>query len=389
MSAQPTRPTIPERIKIAVWAAAAGRCTFCNRLLLENEDLGEPVSIGELAHDVGWSEGSPRGKSDLGVKQRQAAENLLLVCRNCHKPIDDGGVVGRYTVGELIRRKRDHEERIRFLTEIGAGRAAYVVRMVGHVRGTPPELSRNTVLAAATAAGIYPQRLNGSHWEDVDLDLRGHGELHASTDFERCLPAIDDLVARVHDGVRREAIERVAIFAFARIPLLIALGARLDDKLETLIFQRQRRDDTNAWRWPDNPGESITFELRSLQERSDPSNVAVTVCLSGTVKPDELPAEIRESHHIYCISPAGSAESGPTLVSCPQTLANFETTLRRFLAHVEADHGKIQRVSIFPAVPLSAAVTIGRVLMPHVSPAWRVFDRDKNNQFFEALEVSR
>jgi hypothetical protein len=37
-----------------VWAAAAGRCTLCKRYILENEDLGEIVPIGTLAHLVGW-----------------------------------------------------------------------------------------------------------------------------------------------------------------------------------------------------------------------------------------------------------------------------------------------------------------------------------------------
>jgi hypothetical protein len=389
MSDRRSRPTISDRTRCAVWAAAAGRCTFCNRYLLENEDLGEPVPIGELAHNVGWSEDSPRGESDIDVGQREAAENLLLVCRNCHKPLDDGGVVGRYTVDELVKRKRQHEERIRFLSEIGADRAAYIVRVVGHVRGVPPELSRNTVLSAATAAGIYPKRLNGSHWEDVDLDLRSHGEPNSREDLERCLPATDDLVARVHDGVRREAIERVAIFAFARIPVLIYLGARLDDKLSTLVFQRQRQDDANAWRWPDEPSDPAEFDLTLLQEGADLASVALIVCLSGTIAVEELPEGIRSSHYIYCISPTCPAETGPTLIRSPRCLANFEATMRRFLARVEADHGKIPQVSLFAAVPLSAAVTIGRVLMPHISPAWLVFDRDQHRHFFLALEVKR
>ena len=57
------RPHLNPRTEIAVWAAAAGRCTFCNRLVTENEDLGLIVPIGELAHNIGWSKGSPRGNS--------------------------------------------------------------------------------------------------------------------------------------------------------------------------------------------------------------------------------------------------------------------------------------------------------------------------------------
>src|SRR5437868_4327286 len=97
-STSPRRPQPSERTKLLVWSRAAGRCAFCNRLVTENEDLGEAVPIGELAHNVGWSPASPRGTSALDSEQRRSADNLLLLCRNCHRPVDDGGVVGRFTV---------------------------------------------------------------------------------------------------------------------------------------------------------------------------------------------------------------------------------------------------------------------------------------------------
>lgn len=378
------RPQISDRVRLRVWVAAAGRCTFCNRFVLKNEDLGEPVPVGELAHNVGWSDGSPRG--DSGGDDREAEENLLLVCRTCHRPVDDDGVVGRYTVEELRKRKHEHEQRIRRLTAIGADRAAFVVRMVGAVRPTPPELTRDTVLSAATEAGIYPHTLPTSHWQDIDLDLRDDGELESRAGFERCLPRIADLVARVHDGVRREAIERVAVFAIARIPLLIELGARLDDKLQTLVFHRHRRDDGNAWTWPADPGPPIEFEVAQLCA-NDPGLVALIVSLSGTIRLDELPEEIQMSHTIYELRPAPSQIPDPMLVRSPRTLENFEATARRFLAMIERDHGKVERVCLFPSLGVAPAVTLGRVLMPQLSPAWLVFDRDEDRGFFEALEV--
>lgn len=63
-------------------------------------------------------------------------------------------------------------------------------------------------------------------------------------------------------------------------------------------------------------------------------------------------------------------------------------SVRAFLAQVEADHGKLPTVALFPSVLVGAAVKLGQALMPEVSPAWRVFDRDANKEFFEALEVA-
>ncbi len=109
------RPRLNPRTEVAVWAAAAGRCTFCNRLFPENDELGLIVPIGELAHNIGWSKGSPHGNSSKSLVDRSRAANLLLLCRNCHKPADDNGVIGCYSVEVLQRFKQEHEARIRFL----------------------------------------------------------------------------------------------------------------------------------------------------------------------------------------------------------------------------------------------------------------------------------
>ena len=375
-----------ELAKRLVWAAAAGRCTFCNASVIANDDLGEPVPIGELAHNVGATSNSPRGDSDLTRDERAEAENLLLVCRNCHKPVDEHGNLGRWSVEELQRRKREHEQRIHDLTAIGADRKAYLVRVVGQVRGTPPELSRDTVLQAATAAGLYPQRLPEAHFSDVDLDLTNRGDQHSRSDFEACVADIDRLAARIHDGVRHDAIHRVAVFGFARVPLLVQLGASLDDKLETLVFHRHRVDDGNAWTWP-QAEPSCEFEINQLQTGSDHDAIALVLSLSGEIKPGELPPDIDASFTIYEIHPVEPAERGPKLLKSPADLARFESQLRRFLAQVEQTHGKVPSIAVFPAVGVGPAVTLGRVLMPDVSPGLRVFDRDDGGVFFEALAV--
>ncbi len=380
----PTKST-----EIAVWAAAAGRCTFCNRLVLENEDLGEVVPIGELAHNVGWGEKSPRGASNLSAEERRSANNLLLLCRTCHKPIDDRGVVGRYTVDELARLKREHEQRIRFLTAIDADRQATIVRVVGPVRDVNPELSYDTVLGATTAAGLFPTLLAGSNSAEYDLDLRHRADFGTPTYFSNCTDEINVLVRKIDDGIRRGEIKRLAVFAFARIPLLIHLGARIDDKLPTVVFQRQRVDGVNAWRWPADPPQPATFLTQLIQPGTDRGRVSLLIDLSGTIQRQELPPHIDDSYSVYALSPAAPSEPHPSLISSPSVLLNFEYAVRAFLAAVEADHGKVERVDLFAAIPLSAAISLGRVLMPHISLSWAVFDRDEQRRFFEALEVRR
>lgn len=382
------RPPIKRKTEIAVWAAAAGRCTFCNRLVTENEDLGVVASIGELAHNVGWSKGSPRGDSSKSLAERSEADNLLLLCRNCHKPVDDNGIKGLYSIEVLQRLKQEHEARIRFLTEIGADRKAILVRLVGPIRGVSPELTYNTVLAAATAAGIFPATLPNLYHNAIEIDLREHSEGTMEA-FTACVVKINDIIARINEGIKRDKVSRLAVFAFARIPLLVHLGAHLDDKVQTLIFQRQRVDDVNAWCWPADAPPPPVFTFEKLQSGDDSNRVALTLNISGTIKLHELPRAIQETYTIYGLTPVSPMESGPSVISSPAALASFERTVRSFLSHVEKEHGKIAEISVFPAVPLSCAIALGRTLMPHVSPSLLLFDRNEQNQFFSALEVRR
>lgn len=389
MTSVPRRPVPTQNTKLMAWARAAGRCTFCNRIVSENVDLGEITSIGELAHIVGWADTSPRGKSDLNDDDRRATKNLILLCRTCHKPIDEDGVKGRYTVEVLNRMKDDHEKRIRFLTEIGADRTATIVRLVGEVRKVSPALTYDMVLGATTAAGYFPQLMAGSHRAEYDLDLRGIAAPGTVRYFETCAAQVDVLVDRINDGIRREDISQLMVFGIARIPILIYLGARLDDKISTLIFQRQRVDGENAWRWPAVPSEPSRFSFTRLSEGSDNLGVALIVNLSGTIANGELPPDLHQSHSVYVLSPVDPELPNPSLIDSPMALSNFERCLREFLSFVESTHGKIPSITLFGAIPVSAAVTMGRVLMPDVSPAWIVYDRDEKSKFFRALEVNR
>lgn len=246
------------------------------------------------------------------------------------------------------------------------------------------------MLAATTAAGLYPKILPGNNWDsDVDLDLRNRGELNTGAEFERVVPEITAFADRIHDGVRRDAVVRLAVFAFARIPLLIAFGARLDDKVPTLVFQRHRTDRANAWTWPVEQRPALTFSITRVHANRSARSVALVVNLSGTIPLEDVPEGVLTDRHVYAITVDPPAESGPSLISSAADLASFEGVMRKFLAGVEADHGRVDSIDLFPATGVSAAVTIGRVLMPHVSPAWNIYDRDHNGSFFHALRVQR
>jgi hypothetical protein len=97
------------RTKKMLWGRAAGRCSICRtQLVMTEEDTDDPALIGEECHIVGHKLGSARYEQDLALDRRNLYENLILLCRNHHKEIDDQP--NRYTVAILGNIKNEHQE---------------------------------------------------------------------------------------------------------------------------------------------------------------------------------------------------------------------------------------------------------------------------------------
>jgi hypothetical protein len=96
-------------IKI-LWGRSGNRCAICKIELSPESSSDRPHVIGEMAHIVGRkAEGvkSPRGNSLLDEEDREKYPNLILLCRNHHKIIDDDPET--YPIEVLHQIKAEHE----------------------------------------------------------------------------------------------------------------------------------------------------------------------------------------------------------------------------------------------------------------------------------------
>lgn len=93
-----------------LWGRSGNMCAYpeCGELLVSDEqETDDPSLVGEEAHIVARKESGPRGVNSLPINQRDTYENLILMCRNHHKKVDDQEDV--YTVEILTNYKRQHE----------------------------------------------------------------------------------------------------------------------------------------------------------------------------------------------------------------------------------------------------------------------------------------
>src|SRR5437763_986970 len=105
-------------VQCLLWGRAAGRCeiTGCNEPLWKSPLTQEQVKLAELAHIYSFSELGPRGNDDISNQGINDIANLILVCRSCHKTIDQDKEGKRYSVALLQKMKQSHERRIELAT---------------------------------------------------------------------------------------------------------------------------------------------------------------------------------------------------------------------------------------------------------------------------------
>lgn len=106
---------ISERTRKIVWARAGGMCSYSgclkNLILAPTSPGDSPVVVGELAYIVGQSENGPRGKEPFRGNDRNNPENLLLLCADHHKLIDQQ--INAYPAARLYLMKDNHEQWVR------------------------------------------------------------------------------------------------------------------------------------------------------------------------------------------------------------------------------------------------------------------------------------
>jgi hypothetical protein len=378
------RAAIPDDERLKLWVRSGGRCALCKDYLLEGALTARPLFIGEMAHMVGQADtaASPRGKDSLPVEDRNLADNLILLCPSCHTEIDKRGALDIVTVEWLKERKREHEARVHEVTGLDPIRTTAIVRMVGDLRGRSVELSSATAAKAVITTdkrfARFPLSADGA---GVEIDLRQMpGEAQpTATYWGTCKAKIDETIDfRLVEAVRRGDVQHVSVFAFARVPLLAYLGSRLDDTYGVEVYQRQRSDET--WGWPGS--EAATFSV----SRSQPigPDAVLLLNVSGAIDPAELPEDLRDLPRFIV---AIDGEPGVDAIASRSSLMAFEGAIRSLLASLEAGDKTIRRLHVFAALPISAAVVLGRAHDRHVHPNLAMYDRT-DGTYTLALEIA-
>ena len=82
---------IADSKKLILMGLCGGKCEFrgCEKSIVQDMITGEKSNFSNFAHIVASSENGPRGDKDLSSKLSNDENNIMVLCRDHHKEIDD------------------------------------------------------------------------------------------------------------------------------------------------------------------------------------------------------------------------------------------------------------------------------------------------------------
>lgn len=367
-----------------IWVRAGGRCAMCGEYLLDG-DIGSPATtVGEAAHIKGKRRG--RGGSSGGSSRSARHEfllpgedpddpdNVVLLCRSHHSQVDAEVNAGTIDVETLRGIKTLHERRTRQATAMAIADPTVVLRVIGDLYGDTVQCSRLEATGACMRSGERrPDFALALDHASVECDLRGlPGEENGTVEYFRtACDAIDELVAgKLRDGILRDRIGHVSVFGFARLPVLVYLGAQLGDAVSSDIYQRSRL--TESWDWNDT-ADRAGFEV-DAPIASEDADAVLLLNVSGTIQRGELPTALR-AMPIYELRTDIATAADANVIRSRDDLKRFQQVLYELLGRVEERHKHVRSLHLVAAVPLSAAIAVGQAINPQVLESINVYHR--------------
>lgn len=372
------KTSIPQKVQSALWARAGGRCQYrgCNEDLVGDLVSGrEEGTFGFIAHIVADSADGPRGDTQRSPLLAKALGNLMLMCARHHKLIDVDDVPA-HPESVLIGMKAEHESRISVVTAIDHDRASHVIRFGANIGENEALVSTRAIFMA------MPPDHHPASGQTIDLEVLGCAYCDnepAYWTFQR-----DNLrrqfETKVRGRVERQEIRHLSVFALAPQPLLIELGRLLCDIVPATVRQRHREPATWVWQ-PDQP--RVTYRASEPAAGSG-GPIALKLGISATLTDDRITKVLGADAAIWSVTADNPHND---ILRHPDDQTAFRQRIRTLLNRIKATHGEGQIIHVFPAMPASLAVDLGRVWMPKADLPMTIYDNNRVVGFIPTITL--
>lgn len=305
----------------------------------------------------------------------------MLLCHGCHRKIDDAAGQGIYTVDVLRGIKAQHEAMVAALTDFRTESRTLVIATRGTLRQKPVGASQREIAFALAESRRTPHTLGNLTYR-VDIDLTD--PVSEEWAWQRGMGQIDKAVARIDTDVADGRVDHVSVFALAPVPLLAYLGHKLGDKWAVDVFRRSREQTDRAWCWGTGATEIPVFAYELPDNFAGGDEIVVAVDVTGPVRADRLPDKLSGLPAVR-LHPVGTPTCDAILGS-PAAVDAFAAGWRGLLSAIERDMPGVRRLHVAAAVPVPAAIAIGRFHRPYIDPALVMYELGDDTRYSRALE---
>ncbi|WP_437604309.1 SAVED domain-containing protein [Sorangium sp. So ce590] len=297
----------------------------------------------------------------------------MLLCDTHHRLVDKVEIA-EHPIKLLRQYKHEHEDRIELLTSIAPDLRTHVVLFQVNIGKQKAQISLDDARRA-----VLPSRYPAH--DVVYIDLTG-SSLHESDSsfWDRNLAEMrHQVAARLRWGSNPAHKEHISLFALAPIPLLSAFGRAVGDKMPADVFQLHR--DTGSWAWPAAPQRPLDFKVvEHTKGTAETKDAAVSIGISSMVPAAAVSAAMTIDHAFFEMTIAAPAL---TAVRSAVDVARFGSAWQGLVEQIRQSYGIDCRIHVFPAVPVSIAVQLGRVLLPKLHPPILMYDYDSGQRGFK------
>lgn len=362
-----------------LWGRAAGRCEFegCNKILYRDNFSLRSLNLAERAHIVARSPNGPRGDLDCSRSLVDNIDNVMLLCRECHDRIDSDS--SSFPAVVLKEMKNKHEKRIEFLTGFDNEKSSHIVTYSANIGDIRVPIDFNSAVMSMIRNGRTPAEPFA-----IDLSNAGNALKDDSAQFweveERNL--VTKFNQKLLDRISETGdIRHSSLFAIAPVPLLIKLGSLFTDKCPVDIYQKKREPST----WDRGCRDLKTkFHISVPECKFD--TVALVLSLSADINTEDVYKTLGKNISVWHVR--AETPNYDCIVTLEE-LGLFRNIMRETLNKIKKCHGADNVIHTFAAIPISAAIEVGRVWMPRADLPMQTYNRLPNRNFQKALLIGK
>ena len=372
MSKSKNRGPAPSHKTVSILIArAGGRCQFenCNKNVFLDEVTLDDTNDSNVAHIIASSPDGPRGSKAQSFVMSDKIENLMLMCLDHHHLIDEKGQERIYTVERLRAMKASQEERVQKLMDNLNADVTTMLHLTSPIKG-----KQSDSFSAREAAKAFLPRMRAESEYAMTISVPPFGEYRSEEYWQRAERWLDNHFSyTVSSKVDNCPNTHLSVFPLAPIPLIMKLGFLIGDKVRANVYQKAKHPDT--WEWQST---ELTNDFK-VEEKNFERGAGVAIVLSVTAEIEmEAVLKVAAFKTVYILR---ADRQGDESIKSEQDLSAFWHKYKELCESLKGE----EELSVFPAVPVSAAFEMGRRYMVGVYPKMVIYDRD--GDFFETLTI--